>query len=72
VLWERYVEANMENCTIKIAWNGLYEDAFALEAIREECMETVPLGGARGVRPPYIPGCYVTKFAPHKSLKLIA
>ena len=30
-----------------------------------------PLGGARGFHPPYILGCYVTKSAPHKALKLI-
>jgi hypothetical protein len=28
-------------------------------------------GGVRGVRPPSIPGCYVTKFIPNKALKLI-
>ena len=31
-----------------------------------------PHGGARGFRSPWILGCYVTKFAPHKALKLIA
>ena len=31
-----------------------------------------PLGGARGFRFPYISGCCVTKFAPHKALKFIA
>ena len=30
-----------------------------------------PLGGSRGFRLPSIPGCQVTKFAPHSALKLI-
>ena len=29
-------------------------------------------GGVRGFLPPSNPGCYVTKFAPQKGLKLIA
>ena len=29
-------------------------------------------GGVLGFRSPQILGCYVTKFAPHKALKLIA
>ena len=32
----------------------------------------VPHGGAHGVRPPSIPGCFVTKYATHLALKLIA
>ena len=33
---------------------------------------TKPYGGVRGFRRGRIPGCYVTEFAPHKALKLIA
>ena len=29
-------------------------------------------GGAREYRPPYLLGCYVTEYAPHKALNLIA
>jgi len=32
----------------------------------------VPLGGVRGLCWGRIPGCYVTKFAPHAALKLMA
>ena len=32
----------------------------------------LPHGGLRKFRSPQILGCYVTKFAPHEALKLIA
>jgi len=32
---------------------------------------TLPHGGLRGSCSPSVPGCYVTKFASHKALKLI-
>jgi len=42
-----------------------------LESNKEE-EDDCPRGGVRGFFPPKIVGCYVTKFAPHKALTLIA
>jgi len=44
---------------------------FVTCAVQPPASPTTPLGGLRGVRSGCFLGCYVTKCAPHKALKLI-
>jgi len=54
--------------------NGIRDEGLGIrdEGSGMSTKVVLPLGGVRGIRSGRIPGCYVTKTAPHKALTLIA